>query len=332
VKTHKPPSPPANKPDASLTVSEAQTDATLSALVREMLPGTSWSKAKELVSGGRVRVDGVPAPDPARRMSEGEVVEVRLGGPGRREPALTDLIVHLDNDVCVVRKPAGILTVPFERDDRDTLLAFARVAARRIDASRGKESTSTLRTVQRLDKETSGLVVFARNIPAQRNLQEQLAAHTVLRRYLALVHGTASDAVYETMFVPDRGDGLRGSWGVFRRQAGLPAPVEAREAITRVQMIERLARASLVACELETGRQHQIRIHLAEAGHPLLGETIYIRDWRGPLLPAPRPMLHATVLGFVHPRTNKTVRFEDPPPPDFAAVLKRLRAGKSGRS
>jgi 23S rRNA pseudouridine1911/1915/1917 synthase len=78
-------------------------------------------------------------------------------------------------------------------------------------------------------------------------------------------------------------------------------------------------------CELETGRQHQIRIHLAEAGHPLVGETVYIRDWRGPLLPAPRPMLHATVLGFVHPRTGKALRFEEPPPGDFTAVLKRLR-------
>ncbi|MFY9823019.1 MAG: pseudouridine synthase, partial [Thermoanaerobaculia bacterium] len=122
-------------------------------------------------------------------------------------------------------------------------------------------------------------------------------------------------------------DGLRGSWGVFRPARGA-APAEAREAITRVQVLERLPGATLLACELETGRQHQIRIHLAEAGHPLVGETLYIRDWRGPLLPAPRPMLHASVLGFVHPRTEKVVRFEEPPPEDFAAVLKRLRGGK----
>jgi 23S rRNA pseudouridine1911/1915/1917 synthase len=321
-------------PEESQTVYDSQAGATLAAVVRGMVPGTSWSQAKEMCSGGRVRVDGVPAPDPARRMSRGERVEIQISGPARREPAVTDLVVHLDADVVVVRKPAGILTVPFERDDRDTLVALARVAVRRIDTARGRQTSPTLRTVQRLDKETSGLVVFARSVPAQRHLQRQLAGHTVLRRYLAIAHGAAEDAVYETMFVPDRGDGLRGSWGVFRAARG-EAPAEAREAITRVQVLERLQGATLLACELETGRQHQIRIHLAEAGHPLVGETVYIRDYqrnnqragRGPLLPAPRPMLHASVLGFVHPRTEEAVRFEEPPPEDFTAVLKRLRGG-----
>jgi 23S rRNA pseudouridine1911/1915/1917 synthase len=328
---------PGVKAEEPRTVSDAQAGGTLAAVVREMVPGTSWSQAKEMCSGGRVRVDGVPAPDPARRMSEGERVEIQSSGSARREPALTDLVVHLDAEVAVVRKPAGILTVPFERDDRDTLVALARVAVRRIDSARGRAASPTLRTVQRLDKETSGLVVFARSVPAQRFLQQQLAEHTVLRRYLAIAHGAAEDAVFETMFVADRGDGLRGSWGVFRAVRG-EAPAEAREAITRVVVLERLPGATLLACELETGRQHQIRIHLAEAGHPLVGETVYIRDYErdrqrdpqrlGRLLPAPRPMLHASVLGFVHPRTEKVVRFEEPPPDDFTSVLKRLRAGK----
>jgi 23S rRNA pseudouridine1911/1915/1917 synthase len=296
--------------------------ATLAAAVREILPGTSWSKARELCAQGRVLVDGEPVTDPARRVGAEERVEVRAGGPApKREPALTDLILHLDAEVAVVRKPAGLLTVPFERDDRDTLLALARVAIRRIE---GKKASPTLRAVQRLDKETSGLVVFARTVHAQRHLQEQLGAHTVLRRYFALVHGAAADAVYETQLVPDRGDGLRGSWGVFKAARGEP-PAEAREAITRVTVLERLAGATRVACELETGRQHQIRIHLAEAGHPLVGETVYIRDWRGPRIPAPRPMLHAAVLGFVHPRSGKRLRFEEPAPEDFERVAARLR-------
>ncbi|HSF40155.1 MAG TPA: RluA family pseudouridine synthase [Thermoanaerobaculia bacterium] len=318
------PSPPAPSSSPGLTVSASQAGQTLSALVREILPGTSWSKAKELCASGRVLVDGVVYTDPARRMTVGERMEVRLGGPAPRQEALTDLVVHLDADVAVVRKPPGILTVPFERDDRDTLIALARVAARRIEAGKGGP---TLRAVQRLDKETSGLVVFARSVTAQRDLQEQLAEHTVLRRYQALVHGAARDKVYETLLLADRGDGLRGSWGVFRAAKGKP-PENAREAVTRVTVLERLAGATLVSCELETGRQHQIRIHLSEAGHPLLGETVYIRNYRGPLLPAPRPMLHAATLGFVHPRTGKSLRFEDPPPPDFAAVLERLRKEK----
>lgn len=309
-----------------LVVSEQHAGLTLAALVREILPGTSWSKAKELCAQGCVLVDGAAASDPTRRMSAGERVEVGSSGAApRKDPSL---ILHLDADVAVVRKPAGILTVPFERQDRDTLLALARVAVRRIEASKGKEGNPTLRTVQRLDKETSGIVVFARNPAAQRELQEQFGEHSVTRRYLAIVHGAAEDTVYETLLVPDRGDGIRGSWGVFRAARGNP-PAEGREAVTRVQMKQRLAggKASLVSCELETGRQHQIRIHLAEAGHPLVGETVYIRDWCGPLLPAPRPMLHATVLGFVHPRTGERLRFEEPPPADFKEVLERLRSG-----
>jgi 23S rRNA pseudouridine1911/1915/1917 synthase len=309
-----------------VTVSPDQAGLTLAALVREMLPGTSWSKAKELCASGRVQVAGGLASDPARRMKAGEKVAILADGAASRR-ALTELVVHLDSEVVVVRKPAGILTVPFERSDRDTLLALARVAVRRIEAGKGKDSSPTLRAVQRLDKETSGLVVFARTLVAQRDLQTQLRERTVLRRYTALVHGAAEDAVYETRLLADRGDGLRGSWGIFRAARG-DAPPEAREAITRVKVEERLAAATRVTCELETGRQHQIRIHLAEAGHPLVGETIYIRDWRGPVLPAPRPMLHAGVLGFVHPRKGTRLRFEEPPPEDFQAVLARLRAGK----
>jgi 23S rRNA pseudouridine1911/1915/1917 synthase len=307
-----------------------QVGETLAALVRELSPGTSWSKARELCRSGRVWLNGQRETDPARRLAAGERVELRSGEPAlRREPAAA--VVHLDADIVVVRKPAGLLTVPFEKDDRDTLLSLTRVAVRRLESARGQETNPSLRAVQRLDKDTSGLVVFARNVRAQRLLQEQLGEHTVTRRYLALVHGAAEDAIYDTLLVHDRGDGLRGSWGVFR-----PAPASSREtnppegarnATTYVSVLERLRRATLMSCALETGRQHQIRIHLAEAGHPLVGETVYIRDWHGPgpLIEAPRLMLHAAVLGFIHPRTNRAVEFADPPPADFEAVLERLR-------
>jgi 23S rRNA pseudouridine1911/1915/1917 synthase len=303
------------------TVTQEQAGLTLAALVRELAPGTSWSQARDLCRNGRVWVNGAAAFDPARRLTAGERVEIRSGAAKGPE-----LIVHLDPDIAVVRKPAGILTVPFERQDRDTLLALARVAIRRIEAARGLPPNPTLRAVQRLDKETSGLVVFARSIPAQRHLQEQLAEHTVTRRYLAIAHGKVEDGVHESLLVPDRGDGLRGSW----KGRGSPPPT-AKEAVTHVRVKERLRGATLVTCELETGRQHQIRIHLAEAGHPLVGETVYIRDYllhhRAPLLPAPRPMLHATVLGFRHPRGERPVSFEDPPPPDFVEILETLRRG-----
>jgi 23S rRNA pseudouridine1911/1915/1917 synthase len=178
--------------------------------------------------------------------------------------------------------------------------------------------------VSRLDKDTTGLVVFARTLAAKRALARQLRAHTVTRRYLAIVHGEARDGRHETLLVPNRGDGLRGSWGRFRRARGDP-PREARRAVTHVRVVERLRGATLVECRLETGRQHQIRIHLAEAGHPLVGERVYIRDYRGERIDAPRPMLHAETLGFTHPSTKERVELSRPPPPDFDAVLRRLR-------
>jgi 23S rRNA pseudouridine1911/1915/1917 synthase len=124
--------------------------------------------------------------------------------------------------------------------------------------------------------------------------------------------------------VPDRGDGLRGSHGLFRRASREP-PANARHAVTHIAPLQHFARATLVECRLETGRQHQIRIHLSELGHPLVGEQVYIRDYSGPRIEAPRIMLHARTLGFVHPRTGVRVHFERDPPGDFQALLASLR-------
>ena len=308
-----------------------EADATVSAFVRSLLPGISWSRARALCESGRVWVDGAAARDPASRLAAGSVVEVRgEGARAPRGPLAPEDVVHVDAEVVVVRKPAGVLTVPWSEEDRDTLVTLTRaLLARRAPAGAGSPRRGPgprLRVVQRLDKETSGLLVFARTIAAERHLQQQLRAHSMARRYLALVHGAAREATYDTLLVPDRGDGLRGSWGVFRKPKGTP-PETARRAATRVAVLERLAGATYVACELETGRQHQIRIHLSEAGHPLIGERVYVRGFAGPLLPAPRPMLHAARLGFTHPRTGRELVFEAPPPPDFLAVLERLRPG-----
>ena len=325
---------------------------TLAAVVRELAPGTSWEQARALCRAGKVWVDGRAATDPAWRPAAGSTVEVRPTAAVRAAETEQgmDLVVYADADLVVVRKPPGVLTVPFERGDRDTVLALARVALRRIETRRrpagarapspgaagaapappGAAINPTLRAVQRLDKDTSGLLVFARNVAAQRALQLQLAQGEVTRRYEALVHGAAADAVYESWLLEDRGDGLRGSWGAWQaspaaKPAAAAPPPGARHAVTRVRVLEALRGATRIACELETGRQHQIRIHLAEAGHPLVGEPVYVRDYRWPLIPAPRPLLHAGALGFLHPRDGRPLRFEEPPPADFAEVLRRLR-------
>jgi len=302
--------------------------ATLAARIREIDPSLSWRAARERIAAGGVAVDGRIERDPAARPPAASRVEIaqvasaRRAGSGRPDVR----IIYSDADVAVVSKPAGILTVPFEADDRDTLLALARVALRRREAARGRPGPPTLRAVQRLDKETSGLVVFARSVASQRRLQEQFASHEALRRYLAIAQGRVAPAIFDSDFLNDRGDGLRGSFRPASR-ASEPPP-GAKRAITRVEPLEFLPGATFVACVLETGRTHQIRIHLAEAGHPLLGEKVYVRDFRGPRIEAERPMLHAAELGFEHPRTGEPVRFEEEPPQDFRELLHRLRGSR----
>jgi 23S rRNA pseudouridine1911/1915/1917 synthase len=294
---------------------------TLAAWVRELSPGLSWRQARELVAAGRVTVDGIPAADPALRPDPGQRVEIAAAAAAKPAGEPEIRILHADADLAVVTKPVGLLTVPFAGDEHDTLLARARVILRRRE---GGDASPTLRAVQRLDKETSGVLVFARNIPAQRELQRQLAAGELTRRYLAVAHGEVQGGVCDTFFVADRGDGLRGSWGRFHPVYEEPPP-GARRAVTRIAVRELLVGATLVGCTLETGRQHQIRIHLAESGHPVVGETIYIRDFRGPFLPASRLMLHAAELGLSHPRTGERLTFAAAPPPELTAFVQRRR-------
>ncbi len=306
-------------------VGPAEAGATLAAFLRGRADGLTWSQARDLCRGGRVVVDGRSTRDDALRLRAGQRVEVMAPGEARR--AADELIVYLDRDVAVVRKPAGLLTVPGEDDEKDTLQQRAGAAVRRRDAHEGIGGGPAMRVVQRLDRETSGVLVFARTVPAERHLQAQLKEHSVERRYLALVEGEARDGTHETWLVANRGDGLRGSWGRFRRTS-MPPPAEAKRAVTHVRVLERFPGSTLVACELETGRQHQIRIHLSEDGHPLIGETLYVREFAGPRHAAPRCMLHATLLGFTHPRSHRRLRFEEPPPADFEQTLAELREAR----
>src|SRR5204862_737831 len=144
----------------------------------------------------------------------------------------------------------------------------------------------------------------------------------------AIAHGVVEEARVETDLILDRGDGLRGSFGHFRRPKGEP-PSDARHAVTFVKPVAALRGATLIECRLETGRQHQIRIHMSELGHPLLGERVYIRDYRGPRIDAPRTMLHAGRLGFVHPHSGEPMSFHREPPEDFQAMIEKLRPDAS---
>ena len=294
---------------------------TVAALVREKT-GASWSRARKLCGEGRVTVDGKPCLDPATLVFADAVVAIDEQGPKfDKGPLAKSAIVFHDRDLVVVDKPAGMLSVADESGNRDTLAEYTRILLRRLGAS---GSSAGLGVVHRLDKDTSGLMVFTRTADAKRILAAQFRAHTIDRIYHAIAHGDVPETRIETDLVMDRGDGLRGSHGHYRRAKGDP-PSDAKHAITHVKPIAALSDATLVECRLETGRQHQIRIHLAELGHPLVGERVYIRDYAGAKIEAPRTMLHARALGFAHPRTAQRVWYEREAPADFQATAELLR-------
>jgi 23S rRNA pseudouridine1911/1915/1917 synthase len=307
----------------SSEVSAEQAGCTLAHAVRQScVPTCAWSQARELCKRGKVRVNGELARDAALRLAAGDRVEVDPQAKRQREHVLDDAaLIYADTQIAVVDKPRALLSVPFESGDKNTLVDQLRFLLRRKFPGHGGE----LGVVQRLDRDTTGVMVFARTLAAKRRLQELFRRHDIERRYLALVHGSlAGERTFESLLIPDRGDGLRGSFGLFRRGRGAP-PSAAQPALTRVRPLAALEGATLVECQLETGRQHQIRIHLSEAGHPIVGETVYIRDYRLPLLAAERPMLHAAVLGFAHPSNGRPMHFERSAPDDFERCLSGLR-------
>lgn len=306
--------------DIELVAPGAPAAAPLDRLLRAALPGSSWNDVRRAVRSGKVRVDGAVITEPTLVPASGARVELRMAAP-RRETGLLSpgAIVFVDSQVVVVRKPAGISTVP-HGEDQETLDRAVHALLRRT-APRGT-TVPPLGIVQRLDRETSGLLVMARTTGGKRDLQAQLRAHTMRRRYLAVAEGEVVARTLRSRLVQDRGDGRRGS---------TDDPALGRESVTHVRPLASLRGATLVECRLETGRTHQIRIHLAEAGHPLLGERVYRSRGAGPGPEAPRVLLHAAALGFRHPRSGEELDFEDPPPEDFQAAVRALTpAGAPG--
>lgn len=292
-------------------------DATLRALCN-----SSWNVARDAIRTGKVRLSGEVVTDLITPVRRGETIVLDPTAPRPRTRAVLELaetaVVHLDGAVVVVRKPSGISTIPFGDEapgqELMTLDALVREVIARRTSFRGR---APLGVVHRLDKDTSGLLVFTRTVDAKKHLTQQFRDHTVRREYVAIVNGRLErEVTYRNHLVQDRGDGLRGSAQRGRRDGQL--------AITHVKPLRALQGATLVACRLETGRTHQIRIHLSEAGHPLVGEVVYTRRFQGSQIPAPRTMLHARELGFIHPITEEEIRFTDDPPEDFRDLLAHI--------
>lgn len=293
----------------------------LDAVVRALYK-VSWGEARKWIETGKITVDGATWSNPLKRV--GANASVMLSMSAKRPRPETDLpkgaIVHVDTHVVVVNKPAGISTIPFDETETGTLDERVRVAlAKRAGPGKGG-ARPALGIVHRLDKETTGLVVFTRTWLAKEFLTQQFREHTVYRRYLGIAHGDVTKRTFRSRIMADRGDGIRGT----SRKKGV-RDTQGQLAITHVEPVEALRGATLVSCRLETGRTHQIRIHLSEAGHPLLGERVYNRGFAGEEIRAPRMMLHAAELGFIHPATKAEVKWEEPIPEDMLEVLARLR-------
>lgn len=288
-----------------------QPGQTVAAFVKAQA-GVPWTVAKRHITSGKVFVDGERVTEVDHRLAVGQSVELRMAAPRPRDPEREGVLVFDDPHVVVIDKPAGISSVPYEEREVGTAMDLIRGAWRRM----GKPATSVpLHVVHRIDRATSGLLAFAKTKRAELGLAAQLRAHTMERQYVCVAHGVVGPGRIESMLVPDRGDGLRGS---------TTHAHQGKRAVTHVAVERALRGATLCSVRLETGKTHQIRIHLAESGHPLVGETVYIRDYTGAMLDSPRLMLHAATLGFVHPVTGETVSLRSPLPPDFTAVVDRL--------
>ena len=289
--------------------------ATLAAFVKARA-GVPWSVAKRQIATGKVFVDGARVTEIDRRLAAGERVEVRVNAPRPRNPTREGELAYDDAHVVVIDKPSGVSSVPYEDREGGTAMDLIRGAWRRM----GRAATEVpLHVVHRIDRATSGLLMFAKSKRAELGLAAQLRAHTMERTYLCVAHGSVTARRIESQLVADRGDGLRGS---------TTRPGQGKRAVTHVAVREALRGATLCEVRLETGKTHQIRIHLAEAGHPLVGEPVYIRDYEAAgrrLIAAPRLMLHAATLGFEHPVTGERIALSSPTPPDFRAVIDRLR-------
>jgi 23S rRNA pseudouridine1911/1915/1917 synthase len=274
--------------------------------------GLSRRAARDAVRAGRVESGGQVRHEPGTEV--GDDVELRYDPhrPAQRRVRTRLTVLAEDPLFLIVDKPAGLLTVQTAEHEDDTL--FARV----LDYLQHRYRRRTwIGVVHRLDKETSGALVFARTREALRTLQEKFRAHAIEREYVALVEGNVrAPGTFDAPLVSDRGDRRR---GVARR--GEPG----KRAVTHYRPLESFDRATLVSVHLETGRTHQVRVHFASAGHPVIGDSVYRRGEAPQFVEVRRQMLHARVLGFEHPRTGAPVRAEAPIPEDFGKAIAELR-------
>ena len=301
---------------ATLTVPPEAAGRRLDAFLAQALPELTRSAAQRLIAGGQVAVDGHP-PAKSMKLSGGETVSVAPPEPEEARALPEDIpldVVYEDGDVIVVNKPVGMVVHPAPGHSGGTLVnALLHHCGSSLSGVGGELRPGI---VHRIDRDTSGLLIAAKNDFAHQALSTQLQDHSLRRTYEAVVLGNLR-ADSGTVDAPigrcpsDR-----------KKMAVVPG---GRPAVTHWEVLERFPGCTHIRCRLETGRTHQIRVHMAHIGHPLLGDTVYGARRAVPGLTG--QCLHAVALTFRHPRTGEELTVSCPLDEEFAALLRKLRGG-----
>lgn len=315
-----------------IVMDEAAAGERLDRALAMALPELSRSRLKGLIEQGAVSFDGATIREPSHRVKPGEEYLLSLPDALPAEPAPQDIplsVVYEDEWLIVVDKPVGMVVHPAPGNLDGTLVnaLLFHCGASLV----GIGGVARPGIVHRIDKDTSGLLVVAKTEPAHVALSSQFAKHSIERAYQAIVWGGPNPSAGTIEGDIGRSPADRKKMAVVRH---------GKRAVTHYQVLRRFGHsptspldpiASLVECRLETGRTHQIRVHLTDKGHPLLGDATYSRSRRRSGLPEaitefPRQALHAAVLGFVHPATREPMNFSSPTPPDMAELITALEA------
>ena len=302
-----------------LTVEPASAGVRLDRWLSERLTDLSRARLQALIRGGLVRIDGATS-KAAHRLRGGERIEIEVP-PAVEETLVPEVvplsIVYEDDHVLVVDKPAGMVVHPGAGRSKGTLAAAILAHAPTIAGVGGPRRPGI---VHRLDKDTSGLLAVAKTQPAYDDLVAQLAARTVTRRYVAVVHGRvrAAEGIVDAAIGRHPTDRVK----MAIRPAG-----RGKRAVTRYRVLERFADFTFLEARLETGRTHQIRVHLASLGHPVVGDSVYGKPRARSPIPIDGYALHAAALAFVHPVFRKAIECTAPIPERIERLVSHLRLG-----
>ncbi|MEJ7927627.1 RluA family pseudouridine synthase [Sphingobium sp. AN641] len=308
----------------AVMVGEAQAGARLDRALADLLPDLSRERLKALILGGQVTGPGdAPARNASMKVVVGQAYRITLPAPVAAEAIAQDIplrVIYEDEHLIVVDKPAGLVVHP-AAGNLDGTLVNALLHHCRGQLS-GIGGVARPGIVHRIDKDTSGLLVVAKDDRAHEGLARQFKDHSIRRLYNAVVYGVPAPAAGTVDTWIGRSDADRKKMAVHREGRG-------KHAITHYRTIRPLRGAAMMECRLETGRTHQVRVHMAHIGHPLIGDPVYARDKKGfksilETLGFKRQALHARTLGFIHPVTQVALSFESPIPADMQELLSQL--------